>query len=82
MDKNMGEAVRVGTSGILQRRGGSRGPPFTYLIPIIYPSQSMIEFLSNCANYPEYLFFLLVWPPRFQSLLIMGWCDSIPEHRL
>ena len=27
-------------------------------------------------------FFLLVWPPRFQSLLIMGWCDSIPEHRI
>ena len=27
-------------------------------------------------------FFLLVWPPRFQSLLIMGWCCSIPEHRL
>ena len=27
-------------------------------------------------------FFLLVWPPRSQSLLIMGWCSSIPEHRL
>ena len=27
-------------------------------------------------------FFLLVWSPRFQSLLIMGWCYSIPEHRL
>ena len=27
-------------------------------------------------------FFLLVRPPRSQSLLIMGWCSSIPEHRL
>ena len=27
-------------------------------------------------------FFLWVWPPRFQSLLIMGWCYSKPEHRL
>ena len=26
--------------------------------------------------------FLLVWPLRFQSLLIMGWYCSIPEHRL
>ena len=26
--------------------------------------------------------FLLVRPPRSQSLLIMGWCSSIPEHRL
>ena len=25
---------------------------------------------------------LEVWPPRFQSLLIMGWCSSKPEHRL
>ena len=24
----------------------------------------------------------LVWPPGSQSLLIMGWCISIPEHRL
>ena len=31
---------------------------------------------------PLLFFFLLVWPPRFQSLLIMGWCSSIPEHRL
>ena len=30
----------------------------------------------------HYSFFLLVWPPRFQSLLIMGWCSSIPEHML
>ena len=29
-----------------------------------------------------YLSFLLVRPPRSQSLLIMGWCSSIPEHRL
>ena len=27
-------------------------------------------------------FFLWVWPPRFQSLLIMVWCYSKPEHRL
>ena len=27
-------------------------------------------------------FFLLVRPPMSQSLLIMGWCSSIPEHRL
>ena len=27
-------------------------------------------------------FFLLVRPPRSQSLLIMGWCSSIPNHRL
>ena len=27
-------------------------------------------------------FFLLVWPLRFQSLLIIGWCYSIPKHRL
>ena len=25
---------------------------------------------------------LEVWPPRFQSLLIMGWCSSKPKHRL
>ena len=29
-----------------------------------------------------FLSFLLVRPPRSQSLLIMGWCSSIPEHRL
>ena len=29
-----------------------------------------------------YLCILLVRPPRSQSLLIMGWCSSIPEHRL
>ena len=29
-----------------------------------------------------FIFFFLVWPPRSQSLLIMGWCSSIPEHRL
>ena len=23
-----------------------------------------------------------VWPPRSLSLLIIGWCDSIPEHRI
>ena len=28
------------------------------------------------------LFLVWVWPPRFQSLLIMGWCYSKPEHRL
>ena len=28
------------------------------------------------------LFLLWVRPPRFQSLLIMGWCYSKPEHRL
>ena len=27
-------------------------------------------------------FFLLVRPPMPQSLLIMGWCSSIPEHWL
>ena len=26
-----------------------------------------------------FFFFLLVRPPRFQSLLIMGWCSSKPE---
>ena len=30
----------------------------------------------------NFSFFLLVRPPRSQSLLIMGWCSSIPEHRL
>ena len=30
----------------------------------------------------ELSFFLLVRPPRSQSLLIMGCCSSIPEHRL
>ena len=29
-----------------------------------------------------FFFFLLFRPPRSQSLLIMGWCSSIPEHRL
>ena len=33
---------------------------------------------NNCL----FLFFLLVEPPRSQSLLIMGWCSSILEHRL
>ena len=28
------------------------------------------------------IFFLLVRPPMSQSLLIMGWCSSIPKHRL
>ena len=30
----------------------------------------------------SFLFFLLFRPPMSQSLLIMGWCSSIPEHRL
>ena len=36
---------------------------------------------NNPECVSDYLF-LLVWPPRFQSLLIKGWCCSIPEHRL
>ena len=39
----------------------------------------------HCILYSVLLFipfFLLVRPPRSQSLLIMGWCSSIPEHRL
>ena len=44
----------------------------------------MSSYLDNDTHSycPPYLFFLLVWPPRFQSLLIMGWCYYIPEHRL
>ena len=34
------------------------------------------------TSYIGGIFFLLVWPPRSQSLLIMGWCSSIPKHRL
>ena len=31
----------------------------------------------NCSEIILYFFFFpLVWPPRFQSLLIMGWCSS------
>ena len=33
------------------------------------------------ANFDAH-FFLLVRPPMSQSLLVMGWCSSIPEHRL
>ena len=35
-------------------------------------------FFKNLPTCPKSIisFFLLVWPPRFQSLLIMGWCSS------
>ena len=37
---------------------------------------------ASASASASYLFFLLVRPPRSQILLIMGWCSSIPEHRL
>ena len=41
-----------------------------------YKSKGVIP--SNVSPFS----FLLVRPPMSQSLLIMGWCSSIPEHRL
>ena len=38
--------------------------------------------IDNTLYIREFFSFLLVWSPRFQILLIMGWCESIPEHRL
>ena len=35
-----------------------------------------VIFLRNSSQHLE------VWPPRFHSLLIMGWCSSKPDHRL
>ena len=37
---------------------------------------------ENWQGASSFFFFLLVRPPRPQSLLIMGWWSSIPEHRL
>ena len=38
--------------------------------------------LTGLTDNVLFSFFLLVRPPRSQSLLIMGWCSSILEHRL
>ena len=46
---------------------------YTYNNPPTEAISSEVNILS---------FFLLVRPPMSQSLLIMGWCSSIPEHRL
>ena len=37
-----------------------------------------ITFFSSLCT----LYCIEVWPPRFQSLRIMGWCSSKPDHRL
>ena len=50
-----------------------------------FPSAPSIKDSSSLVkDTPLVLFFLflLVWPLRSQSLLIMGWCSSIPEHML
>ena len=44
------------------------------------PTLTMLYDQAPTEN--RFLSFLLVRPPRSQSLLIMGWCSSIPEHRL
>ena len=46
-----------------------------------YRYQGIHSSYHNLGDHSR-LFFLLVQPPRSQSLLIMGWCSSIPEHRL
>ena len=48
-------------------------PPIPNIESLFQPTISSLYILS---------FFLLVRPPRSQSLLIMGLCSSIPEHRL
>ena len=54
-------------------------------------TQLFMIYLSNYCHFTVHLFnpsfllfffFFLVRPPMSQSLLIMGWCSSIPEHWL
>ena len=63
-----------------------------YYLPILFPLCNVSQTSVNIFRPEEdqkferstlgSSFFLLVWPPRSQSLLIMVWCSSKTDHRL
>ena len=57
-------------------------PPLHRELLRVVDGWNLVEMFSSVFSIFFLYFLLLVWPLRFQSLLIMGWCYSIPKHRL
>ena len=75
------QGLRLGSiicNGVVRFLHGGRCTSGGLASDVVRISQCFVDRSEHLLSF----FFLLVWPPRFQSLLIMGWCSYIPDHML